>query len=242
MKRILLFIIAMPVIAAIAIAAPCGPPPVAGPPPSGSGTVGTSPNIGVSGSNGFSCTIGGLTFENFIVLGASGIPPFQVDLVDASTAPAGGGTTSVFLTFNPNLGNAEMPEDIYFYFTVRGGVTQIDLSGVSLPGSGTSQPSIGEVACASPIPMPGEAGANLCPEGTQRAALTVFAGAAGQSSSTFTNTSPLYIFKDIQTPAGTVMSSFTQSFTTTQAPEPISLILMGSGLLGLGILRRVRKG
>lgn len=235
MKRVLTSTLATLVLAAIASAAPCGPPPVAGPPPSGSGATGVSPSIGTPGSNGFFCTIGGLTFDNFVVIGAAGTPPFQVDLVTAATS----GNT-VFLTFNPNLGNPTVAEDIYFYFRVTGGVTQIDLSGVSPPSSGMSQPSVGEIACSSPIPMPGNAGANVCPAGTQRAALTVFAGAPAQFSPTFAVTNPLYIFKDIQTPVGTVMSSFTESFTTA-IPEPISFLLMGSGLLGLGIFRRYRK-
>lgn len=229
MKKLLIFTVVTCGIAASSYAAPCGQ---FAPPPPGTGPVGISPNIGAPGSNGFSCSIGGLTFDNFVVIGAAGTPPFEVDLVGASVI----GNT-VYLTFNPNLGNPTVNEDIFFYFRVTGGVNQIDLSGVSPSSQGASQPSIGEIACPAAIPMPGQPGANTCAPGTQLAALTVFAGGAAQTSPVFPLTSPLYIFKDIQTPAGTVMSSFTESFVTN-VPEPMSFAFLGAGLLALGILRR----
>jgi hypothetical protein len=51
----------------------------------------------------------------------------------------------------------------------------------------------------------------------------------------------LYVYKDIRVPFGDELSSFSQSFHTG-VPEPMTFVLIGTGLVGIGwIRRRTRK-
>lgn len=142
-----------------------------------------------------------------------------------STDPADPIGTKV-LQFNPALGGADIQDLILMgrVMTADGGawIRQVTLAQTATPGVVTN-----EVLCAAaPVgvicnnPM----GGTLQVNGSGRSTYVLPQPVAG-----------LWFVKDVFAPANQSVSILQQRYTV---PEPMSFLLIGSGLLGLGILRR----
>lgn len=177
-----------------------------------------------------SCTVDGLTFSNFAVEDAGGDPNPNVVIVLANILPDG----TVILEYNPNL-DAVQHQDIHFSFQVAG----VPIDKVDLSNGGIGQTSIAERVCDSQ----GLQLSGAC-KGSELATMIAF---SGQSTDAPIDpaASDLWVWKDISKGACDNASTcghltaFTQSFHTV--PEPATLLLIGSGLVGAGLFNRKRS-
>ena len=186
---------------------------------------GTTFNTPVNGTTVVTC--GTLTFDMFSVLNptsGAGVNNGQIDVLATSYFDTGSG--QAYLEFNPNL-QAQMDDE--FLFAVWGGISSISMT------VGGQNASVQETACSTPFSL-GTVGVGVCAPGDVLGQVTVLSNQAEQFAS-FNTTNPVYIFKNINAggPPGQ-LTEFTQDFGTI--PEPLSMLLMGSGLLGLGLVRR----
>ena len=185
--------------------------------------------------SGLSCELGGLTFTNFGASMTGPGAPAQIFLATGTGTDPWQTQTGVFggivnLFFQTNFNQFPSAfRDILFSFDITNasGIVGID---AWMGGAGTR--NITETACADDGCLTHYAELLITQDNVQG-----YEALSGSAST-------LYIQKNISlfgadgSPA--TMSEFSQSFHT---PEPMTFVLIGTGLLGLGVLgrRRARK-
>ena len=196
---------------------------------------------------GFNCTIGDKTFSNFAYHSTSNPPGFSIPAGSIDTSPI---TTLLNPGFQWSTGwhastsSGVLSEDSLFQFTASvnpGGnlITDVSLSIGGVGFSGTGSVTVDETVCLG-------ATFPACTGGTVRT-LEVFDSSSGiqtYDEISFAGVSEVDVQKDVLINAGTngsaTLSLLTNQFSEgSTTPEPASILLFGSGVLGLaGVLRR----
>lgn len=197
-------------------------------------TVGTpsSVTIGNPASPSFDC--GGLLFDNFAVTAADGVG--NAGIVSINSADYETATMDVNIQIDPSLLSGQ---DDWLMYEVTGGVKTLDLA------VGGYDAEVDELACSAAIPTSGPS-AYLCPKGSFLGQVADFSGDPADPvfSLPFPTTTPVYVFKDISVGGlkDAQLSDVDQSFLEPCAvPEPMTMLLMAGGLLGIGLFRRKRS-
>ena len=168
------------------------------------------------------CDFGGLTFSNWDV-DVAGFTSATVFWGSGSAVTPTGVNVEFQVTTDP-LAAPAGGGDIILRYMVSGSLLGVDL----MLGSSFGGVGIIEDVCADDPQVGG------C--GTTLAQLSVINGVNSTDSATFGSpVTQAWITKDIQLNEGGRISDFINSH---EIPEPMTYLLMGSGLLALGLLRR----
>ncbi len=177
---------------------------------------------------------GNVTFSDFQVFDAAMPTSTGAPFVLLSGTYTDSTTT---LSFNPNLNNASVNQDIHLLFSVSS--TSAILS-VGLSNGGSLASGISERLCSGAIdPFSG-----VCSGGTTLTTVTA-AGGATVLGVLSTPSTTFQVYKDIGHPAGGEITGFSQTFTAgavsaadSKVPEPATFAMLGGGLTFLALIRR----
>ena len=184
-------------------------------------------NVAAIGSIG--CDLGTLNFSSFVV-SPVGVAA-NIFLGGLSSVVANNVNLTFQVSHDPSPANLA---DIMLYYTVKTLSGQTELGGVDLYNPGKNV-TIRETVCGSQFLN------GVCTTGSL-ADYVVTGGNIGNA--TFTPlASTIYVKKDIQLLQDSFISEFTNSHDEppAEAPEPATLLLLGSSLTALGVAARRRR-
>jgi hypothetical protein len=192
----------------------------------------TMGGLGLGGGN--NCDVAPATnvfFSNFVVSASAGFTGSTIGISSLLTNVTAGEINLVFQINNAPV--TATSGDVILTYEVTGGIQGVDLLLQATPGAGGGGVKITETACT--VAFVGGA----CPGTTLANYFATSTGNPASNSATFASTATVWIQKDISY-TNAAMSQFENSHATG-VPEPMTLSMMGLGLLGLGLIRR-RQG